>query len=75
MLDALGRMNGTTAQPPFEEIDMVAAETGVRRAHERVQLPPATAEPGETKQGEQCAAEGGLAEPQATLDGVGNAKT
>ena len=74
LLDTLRRVNRAPAQPPFEEVDMVAAETRVRRAHEPVELGPPTSEPGEAEQREQRAAERRLAEAQPALDRVRDAE-
>ena len=59
LLHTLRRVNRAPAKPAFEEVDMVAAETRVRRAHEPVELGAPTSEPGEAEQREQRAAERG----------------
>ena len=50
LLDALRRVNGSPAQPALEKVDVVTAQTRVRRAHECVEVVPAAAEPGEAKE-------------------------
>ena len=73
-LHAFRRVDGAPAQPPFEEVDVVAAETRVRRAHEPVEVVAAAAEPGEAQQREQRAAERRLAEPRRALGRVRDAE-
>ena len=74
LLDALGRPDRAPAQPSLEEVDVIAAEPGVRRAHEGVEVVTVTAEPGEAKQREQRAAVRRLAQAQPAFDRVGDAE-
>ena len=67
-------MDGAPAEPSFEEVDVVATETRVRRPHEPVEVVASTREPGEAEQREQRAAEGRLAEPREALGRVRDAE-
>ena len=67
-------MDGAAAEPSFEEVDVVATETGVWRAHEPIEVVASASEPGKAKQREQRAAEGRLAELRQPLGRVRDAE-
>ncbi len=70
LLDLLGPVDGAAAQAPLEEVDVLARERRVRRAHERVQIRAAAAEPAEPEQAQQRLPVGGRAEPDVRLQSV-----
>src|SRR5439155_5873246 len=74
LLHSLRGLDRASPQTTFEEVDVRAGETGVRRAKVGVEIAPPAAEPREPEQCQQRLAERRSVKPQATLDRIGNAE-
>jgi hypothetical protein len=72
LFDALGGLDRPAAQPPFEEVDVRAAEAGVRGAQIGVEVAPRAAERGETEQRDQRLAVGCPVELLSRFECVGH---